>query len=312
MLVHELDGDHGPQLDALIAARAPEAVLAFAGPTSWPILGALRHVDRGPHVVVVPCVNEDGYRAVQANPQFRDRLAEALRRAAAVGFSSYAGWDARLYRELDIPAVYLPNGTHRVQPTGPFRARADKPLLLCVGNFWPEKNHAGLLATLREAAGDWELVIVGGPSSAVPEVADEVRRLAAQDGRVTLFGPAEPSVVSAAMADADVLLLPSLAEATPLVLVEAMSHGLPWIATPTCGSAHDHAGGLIRPLAEFPDAISQLLGDGDVRTAFGAAGRAHWEAAYSWDVVGPRYVALLEGGPLPALPSPDEHRAVPA
>ena len=123
---------------------------------------------------------------------------------------------------------------------------------------------------------------------------------------------AEPPVVAAAMAEAELLLLPSLAEATPLVLVEAMSHGLPWIATPTCGSAHDHAGGLIRPLDEFPEAIAQLLGDPAARTALGAAGRAHWEASYSWNVVGPRYVALLEGGPLPELPSPDELRAVPA
>jgi len=91
-----------------------------------------------------------------------------------------------------------------------------------------------------------------------------------------------------------------------------MSHGLPWIATPTCGSAHDHAGGLIRPLAEFPRPIGELLADPAARTALGAAGRAHWEAAYSWDVVGPRYAALLEGGALSPLPTPDELRAVPA
>jgi glycosyltransferase involved in cell wall biosynthesis len=166
-----------------------------------------------------------------------------------------------------------------------------------------------LLRTLRELPGDWELLLDGGASSAVPEVGAEIERLAALDERVTLHGPAEPPVVAAAMAEADLLLLPSLAEATPLVLVEAMSHGLPWIATPTCGSAHDHAGGVIRPLAEFPRAIAQLLGDPAARAALGAAGRAHWQAAYSWDVVGPRYVALLEGAPLPALPTPDELRA---
>jgi glycosyltransferase involved in cell wall biosynthesis len=306
MLVHEVDGGG---LDALLAQRSPDAVLAFAGPTSWPTLGALRYVDHGARVVVVPCVNEDGHRAVHANPAFRDGLADALRRADAVGFSSFAGWDARLYRELDVPAVYLPNGSRRIEPEGTFRDD-DRPLLLCVGNFWPEKDHAGLLRTLRDVDGDWRLAIVGGPSSAVPEVAREIEALAAQDDRVTLFGPAESPIVAAAMAEADLLLLPSLAEATPLVLVEAMSHGLPWLATPTCGSAHDHAGGVIRPLAEFPHAIVQLLGDPAARTALGAAGRAHWEAAYSWDVVGPRYVALLEGSPLPALPTPDELRAV--
>jgi glycosyltransferase involved in cell wall biosynthesis len=66
---------------------------------------------------------------------------------------------------------------------------------------------------------------------------------------------------------------------------------------------------VIRPLAEFPEAIGQLLGDPAARTALGAAGRAHWEAAYSWEVVGPRYAALLEGGPLAPLPTPDELRA---
>jgi glycosyltransferase involved in cell wall biosynthesis len=309
MVVHGLDGDHGAQLDALLAARSPDAVLAFAGPTSWPILGALRQAERGSRVVVVPCVNEDGYRAVQADPRLRAWLAEALRRSSAVGFSSCAGWDARLYRELDVDAVYLPNGSHRVDPEGSLRERHDRPMLLCVGNFWPEKDHAGLLRTLREIPGAWELVLIGGPSSAVPAVGEEIQRLAALDERVTLFGPAEPPVVAAAMAEADLLLLPSLAEATPLVLVEAMSHGLPWIATPTCGPAHDHAGGLIRAVAEFPQAIAQLLDDPAARTALGAAGRAHWEAAYSWDVVGPRYVALLEGAPLPPLPTPDELRA---
>jgi glycosyltransferase involved in cell wall biosynthesis len=309
MVVHELEGDHGAELDALLVVRSPDAVLSFAGPTSWPILGALRQAERGSRVVVVPCVNEDGYRAVQANAGFRARLADALRRASAVGFSSHAGWDARLYRELDVPAVYLPNGSHGVDPDGSFRDRHDRPLLLCVGNFWPEKNHAALLTTLAQVPGDWQLALIGGPSSAVPEVGAEIERLATRDERVTLFGPAERPVVAAAMAEADVLLLPSLAEATPLVLVEAMSHGLPWIATPTCGSAHDHAGGLIRTLADFPETIAQLLGDAAGRASLGAAGRAHWEAAYSWDVVGPRYVALLEGGPLPALPTPDVLRA---
>jgi glycosyltransferase involved in cell wall biosynthesis len=308
MVVHELDG--AAQLDALLSERSPDAVLAFAGPTSWPLLGALRHAERGTRVVVVPCVNEDGYRAVQSNPGFRSWLTDALRRASAVGFSSYAGWDARLYRELDIPAVYPPNGAHHVEAAGPFPH--ERPLLLCVGNFWAEKNHAALLTTLSDVPGSWELTVIGGASPAVPEVGAEVRRLAALDERVTLHGPAEPPVVASAMAEAELLLLPSLAEATPLVLVEAMSHGLPWIATPTCGSAHDHAGGVICPLAEFPQAIDGLLGDPAARAALGAAGRAHWEAAYSWDVVGPRYVALLEGSELPPLPSPDELRAVPA
>ena len=94
---------------------------------------------------------------------------------------------------------------------------------------------------------------------------------------------------------ADALLLPSRAEATPLVLLEAMSRELPWIATPTCGSAHDHAGGLVVPLRLFGEAIDFLARDAAARRDLGAAGRAHWQASYTWEVMGPRYARVLFG-----------------
>jgi glycosyltransferase involved in cell wall biosynthesis len=306
--VNELPDDGGASLAALLDARPFDAILAFSSPFGWPIVRPPALPHPRPRLVLVPCVNPDGYRQVTANPDLRAQYAGLLRQADVVVHSSEHGWDARLARELGLRSAYVPNAALRVAPgRGPAAPRGARRLL-CVGNMWEEKNHVGLLEVLRDEPGDWTLRIIGGPPPPTqPNPEPALRALAAADERIQLTGPAPASEVAAAMAESDVLLLPSRVEATPLVLVEAMSHGLPWIATPTCGAAADHAGGLIVPLGRFPDAVRFVLSDDDARAGLGAAGRAHYEAAYTWDVVGERFHALLSGDDeLPAAPAPPE------
>jgi glycosyltransferase involved in cell wall biosynthesis len=80
------------------------------------------------------------------------------------------------------------------------------------------KNHAGLLNLFREHPGDWQLVLIGRASTC-PYIAEHLRYLIGLDPRVTCIGGASPETVAAAMEAADVLLLSSHAEATPLVLL---------------------------------------------------------------------------------------------
>jgi hypothetical protein len=65
-----------------------------------------------------------------------------------------------------------------------------------------------------------------------------------------------------------------------------------------------HADGLILPLQLFGEGIDFLLRDGAAARALGAAGHAHWEACYTWDVVGPRYVRMLRGDGVTDLHAP--------
>jgi glycosyltransferase involved in cell wall biosynthesis len=88
-------------------------------------------------------------------------------------------------------------------------------------------------------------------------------------------------------------VLPSIAEATPLVLLEAMSHGLPWLVSDTCESASDLAGGRIVAHAGFAAAIEELLANPAARVQLGEAGRAAYAAGYSWEAVAPRYLAAI-------------------
>ena len=305
MLVHEIDPERPEALQTVVAAGAYDGMLIFSAPTSWPIVASLRLPAPRPRIVAVPCINAENSAALRANPAMLHAYADLIATADVVGYSSHSGCDARLCEDLGLGGVYVPNAVERLSPRGELPGLAgDAPLLLVVANMWPEKNHAGLLRALRDHPGRWRLAIIGEASPEAPHVAEEVRQLANADPRVHLLGPADPGTVAAAMTQATALLLPSLAEATPLVVLEAMSHRLPWIATPDCGAVHDHAGGLILPVRLFGEGIDFLLDAPAAAGELGAAGLAHWEASYTWDVMGPRYADILRGAQVDALAPP--------
>jgi glycosyltransferase involved in cell wall biosynthesis len=118
---------------------------------------------------------------------------------------------------------------------------------------------------------------------------------------------AEPEVGTAAvLAAADIYLLPSLFEGTPLTMLEAMWSGMPIISTATCGMADvisNGSTGLLVPIRS-PEAIvaavEQLLADGALRARLGRAAHALACQSYTWPkVAGPVqevYEQLCQGG----------------
>jgi glycosyltransferase involved in cell wall biosynthesis len=96
------------------------------------------------------------------------------------------------------------------------------------------------------------------------------------------------------------LVVPSLADNLPLVLIEALACGTPIVAFEAGGVPdvvrHMETGYLARPkdAVDLAHGIQVLLQDESLRRRMGQRGRAIAEAEYSLEVQGRRYVNIYE------------------
>ena len=98
-------------------------------------------------------------------------------------------------------------------------------------------------------------------------------------GRLRLEGALPPERVLDRLRDCDVLVLPSIDEPFPMVVLEAMSVGLPVVITDTCGLASfvsEHGTGLVVPSDDQPAlerAVASLIEEPQLRRSMGERGR---------------------------------------
>lgn len=160
-------------------------------------------------------------------------------------------------------------------------------VFLCIGRYSSEKNQQALIAAMEdvvEMRPDARLVLVGwGPME------EELKQAAAEQGiadNVVVTGRVPTVHEYYAMADA--FILPSLTEGLSVVLLEAMSTGLPIIGTDVTGTGeaivHGETGLVVPPDSKrhLSHAMEQLC-DGDRRREMAAHGRNRVQAAFSID-----------------------------
>lgn len=122
-----------------------------------------------------------------------------------------------------------------------------------------------------------ELTLIGdGPERRALEERARVLGCAAQ---VRFTGYLSQDEVADTLAQADLFVLPSLAEGVPVVLMEAMASRIPVVTTRITGIpelVEDGVSGRLVPPGDsdaLAEAISSLLADPDLRARMGAAGR---------------------------------------
>lgn len=160
--------------------------------------------------------------------------------------------------------------------------------LLFAGTWLPRKGVVELAQAFSALAPRYPhltLEILGG---GVP--AEEILGLFSPDAaaRVRILGGGDDAMIARAMAAADMFVLPSLFEGTPLTLIEAMWSGLPIVTTRTAGMqdvvSHERTGLLVPP-ADAPalrDAIARLVDDLPLRRAVGTNAHTTAAAHYTW------------------------------
>lgn len=199
----------------------------------------------------------------------------------------------------DAAVEILPNGIEVDQfgatPTldraairGQFGIPLDATLAVAVCVLRPEKGLDRLLKTLpavRARTPDTHLLIVGDG----PEM-DRLTGIVAAEGLTEFVHFAGyRSDVSDIMQASDVFVLPTMFDAQPTVIIEAMATSLPVVSTTFGGvpdMVTDGEHGLLVPPGEVPaltEALARVIGDPELARRMGRAGRARAEAEFAID-----------------------------
>ncbi|HET6630819.1 MAG TPA: glycosyltransferase family 4 protein [Woeseiaceae bacterium] len=166
--------------------------------------------------------------------------------------------------------------------------------ILFLGRLCEGKGIFLLLEAFAKLSGehpDAHLVCAGdGDLDAVRALA---KRLGIED-RVEVAGWIDGNCKAELLATASLYVLPSFAEGMPMSVLEAMSAGLPVVATPVGGIpdavAHGEEGLLVPAgdLAALCDAVGSLLADPQRRQAMGTRARAKFASSFSSSAVLPK------------------------
>jgi glycosyltransferase involved in cell wall biosynthesis len=209
----------------------------------------------------------------------------------------------RLLRDYRVPPAHvtvIPNGvdTHYFRPAG--SPPPGPPVVLALARLVPEKDHFTLLKAFKLVAATHpsaELWLVGeGPLEGA--VRDLAQKLLLEE-RVR-FLPPQAEVLSL-LHRASLLVLSSVTEALPNVVLEAMAAALPVVATRVGGLPElvvpGRTGWLAPPGSPtaLAAALSQLLESSETRTAFGRAGRRRAVQHFSLEAMAKGFAEVLEG-----------------
>lgn len=213
--------------------------------------------------------------------------AEGLAEHRACGYRPKAA--AVVANGIDT-AHFRPDAEARHRVRAEWNVADDVPLVGMVGRLVPVKDHGTFLraaALLASRSGARFVCIGGGGSAHAQSLREEAVRLGLTD---RLVWAGERSDMPAVFNALDVLCLPSLSEAFPNALAEAMACGVPCVATPVGDVPFiiGEAGRLVPvgDAASLAREVEELLAmDAAARRVLGLHGRTLITAHYGLDVM---------------------------
>lgn len=195
----------------------------------------------------------------------------------------------RLHIEQSTITTVTPGAEPIFGQAAATRSYASSGRLLFAGTWLARKGVKELghaFSRLVDRGFDLRLDIIGG-GVAESQIRGDFDGPAA--GRVRVVAGGGDAEMADAMAAADVFVLPSLFEGTPLTVVEAMWSGLPIVTTATAGMrdvvADERTGLLVPPAdsAALEQALERMAGDRELRQRLGTAAHAIASSRYTWN-----------------------------
>ena len=288
------------QLRQLIVSGNYSACILFSNPTT-PLIWSIENAEIPIHtkVFIQPIINIDDYSGWRNNENFDSRLTGILKNATAVIKLTESGIDTSFLKNHKIPAIFIPNATNPLPAFTDFRKQynipADSFLIIHVANLYNVKNHTGILRAIKSLPDDCRLVMIGYPTDQQDYIKDFKEELKSNNNFIYIPGLSQNGIAEA-MEAADLLILASHGEVSPVCIMEAMSHRTPWLATHNCGTVNEMAGGIVTELDKFSELINYLKNNRNLLDQLSKLGYEHWEACYSWDIVIKGWKELIENG----------------
>ena len=288
-------------------------ILALHG-DGWPLLETLHHpitVDR----TIALDHTEGAWQRFTTRRWFgflrmQVRVARQLPHVLTVSANSRADIHDQMHVPLERMTVVPVGVDHTVfRPYDDVIKRPGR-IMVTSSSDVPMKGLVPLLEAVAKLRAEREidLVVIGSPRPG-GRVARAIERLGLGDVVTTVSGVTDEELARL-YGEAEVAVVPSLYEGFSLPAIEAMSCGVPVIATtggalPEVVGESDKTGILVPP--DDPSALCQAIGalldDPAARARLGAAGRERVMQRFTWQVTARGtaacYDAILQGRPLP-------------
>lgn len=214
---------------------------------------------------------------------------------------------------VDAPVHLLPNGITPVMAaeaaTGQELRRKHgipqaAPALLFIGRIVPLKkieDMIGTLAALKEACPNLQLIVAGNPQEDARYQTMLQRQVAEMGlgGRVHWVGFLNETDKRAAYGASQVFIHASESEGMSISILEAMSAGLPVVASQGCNMALAAQAGALVEFSTGPEALAAalrpLFADHAVARAQGDAGRAYVGTIHDWSAIARNSLGIYAG-----------------
>lgn len=212
----------------------------------------------------------------------------------------------KFLEENGIEHSFIPNFTRDTQktPKPSIEIRnalrlGNKKIIFNHGLIEDRKNQLSLIQSFSASGlrDDYTLVLLGSPRSAsdnayLLQINSLIEERGLSDCVKMVKGTNNRGLIDLLLCSSDIYVLPSKAEGLPLVLLEAMSAGLPWVSTPVGGVPEVFGplqGGVVLPQIAF---TAEEL-ESAVRSIERGHSRREWSENFTKEKALERYGALL-------------------
>ncbi len=297
---NEVRGIRGASTAVLdtIERVAPDVVFNYAAQT-WATDCCFELLERPgrPRMVLAPC----GFSGL-SNRRYRsyfEAMPERLRSYDALILHSTVYQDWGFAQASGAQSLFVvPNGADPPVTDGAFRSKLGLPpgaIAVTVGSHVVSKGHAEFARSIRRLAHERPLtgLIVAPPRHGLDALRGCQLTCSARSRfqSLRILDGSAPGAVAGAIGAADLFLFTSRVECAPLVILEAMAGGTPWVSYDV-GNVSELAGGIVVASAEEQRATAARILDG-AHPELGAQGRDAWESDHRWEQIIPRYESVF-------------------